>query len=244
MAQIEKFKDPSDTGEKPEDVKPAEPVAVEAAPLKGLVGIKIGMTRVFVDDTTMVPVTVVMSEGAIVSQVKTKKTDGYDAVQVGCGDVLERKISKAEVQHFVKKGLKPKRWLAEFRVQDSAPFKVGQSVSVSAFAKGDWVQVSGVTKGKGYAGGVKRHGFKGGPHSHGHGEYRNSPGSSGAQGPQHVLPGTRKPGHMGDVRSTIPHIQVADIDAEKNLILLRGSVPGANGSFLVIGPIKKGNQKV
>ncbi len=212
---------------------------VETAPLKGIVGTKIGMTRIFVDETRMVPVTVISTEGNIVTQVKTKATDGYDAVQVGYGDVAEKKISKAEVNHLAKKGLTPKRWLKEFRVKDTAPFKVGQPVPVSVFAKGEWLQVSGITRGKGYAGVMKRHGFAGLPHSHGNGEYRRHPGTNGAQGPQHVLPGTRKPGHMGVVWSTVPKIEVVDIDADKNLILLRGSIPGPNGNFVVLRPTSR-----
>jgi large subunit ribosomal protein L3 len=213
-----------------------ESTAVAAAPLKGLVGTKIGMTQIFVSETEMVPVTIIAADGIVVSQIKTKASHGYNSVQVAYGDVLDRKLSKAELLHLTKKGVKPKRQLREFRVKDTAPFSVGQSVPVSVFAKGDWVLVSGLTKGKGYAGSVKRHGFKGGPHSHGHGEYRNSPGSSGAQGPQHVLPGTRKPGHMGHVWSTIKNVKVVDVDVEKNLILLRGSVPGPNGNFVVLSP--------
>ena len=116
---------------------------------------------------------------------------------------------------------------------------MGQTVPVSVFAKGDWVQVSGFTKGKGFAGSIKRHGFAGMAHSHGNGEYRRSPGSSGAQGPQHVMPGTRKPGHMGYVYSTIPKIEVVDIDQERGLVLLRGSIPGPNGNKIVIRPTSK-----
>ena len=213
--------------------------SVESAPLKGLVGTKIGMTRIFVDDTRMVPVTVISTEGNVVTQIKTKATDGYDAVQIGYGEVLERKLSKAEAQHLIKKGLTAKRWLREFRVKDTAPFKVGQPVPVSVFAKGEWLQVSGTTRGKGYAGVMKRHGFAGLPHSHGNGEYRRHPGSNGAQGPQHVLPGTRKPGHMGAIWSTIPKIEVIDVDQDKNLILLRGSIPGPNGNFVVLRPTSR-----
>jgi len=223
--------------EKTADDVVAQPI--EAAPLKGLVGTKIGMTRIFVDDARMVPVTVISTAGNIVTLVKTKASDGYDAIQVGYGDVIEKKLSKAEAQHLIKKGLTPKRWLKEFRVKDTAPFKIGQPVPVSVFAKGEWVQVSGTTRGKGYAGVMKRHGFAGLPHSHGNGEYRRHPGTSGAQGPQHVLPGTRKPGHMGVVWSTVPKIEVVDIDAEKNLILLRGSVPGPNGNFVVLRPTSR-----
>jgi large subunit ribosomal protein L3 len=197
------------------------------------------MTRIFVDDARMVPVTVISTEGNIVTQVKTKATDGYDAVQVGYGDVIEKKLSKAEAQHLAKKGVPLKRWLREFRVKDVAPFKVGQPVPVSVFAKGEWIQVSGTTRGKGYAGVMKRHGFSGLPHSHGNGEYRRHPGSNGAQGPQHVLPGTRKPGHMGVVWSTVPKIEVVDVDSDKNLILLRGSIPGPNGNFVVLRPTSR-----
>jgi large subunit ribosomal protein L3 len=212
---------------------------IESAPLKGIVGKKIGMTRVFVDDHRMEAVTVISAEGNIVTQVKTKSNSGYDAVQIGYEPVIDKKLTKAEAQHLVKRGLKPMRWLREFRVQDVAPFKIGQTVPVSVFAKGEWVQVSGTTRGKGYAGVMKRHGFAGLPHSHGNGEYRRHPGTNGAQGPQHVLPGMRKPGHMGVVWSTVPKIQVVDVDVERNLILLRGSVPGPNGNFVVLKPTSR-----
>jgi len=217
----------------------ATAAAVETAPLKGLVGTKIGMTRIPVDSARMVSVTVVDAAGIVVTQVKSTEIDGYNAVQVGYEDVAERKLSKAEAQHLLKKSVPLKRWLHEFRVKDAAAFKVGQPVPVSVFAKGDWVQVSGFTKGKGYAGGIKRHGFAGLPHSHGNGEYRGSPGSSGAQGPQHVLPGTKKPGHLGHIWSTIPKMEIVDVDQEKGLVLLRGSIPGPNGNRIVIRPTSK-----
>lgn len=226
------------TDEVKKDIEKTEPKAAEAAvktaPLKGIIGTKIGMARIFVNDTTMVPVTVISTEDVVVSMVKKKETEGYSAVQVSYGDVLARKLSKAELNHFEKKGLKPKRFLREFRVDDAAPFEVGQVVPVTIFKKGELVDVSGMNKGRGFAGVVKRHGFAGGPHSHGHGEYRNSPGSSGAQGPQHVLPGTRKPGHKGHIWQTIQNVEVVEVDTEKNLVLLRGSVPGPNGNFVVI----------
>lgn len=223
---------------KNENENPAE--ATDAAPLKGIVGTKIGMTRVFTEDARMIPVTVISADGVIVSQVKTRATDGYDAVQVAYGDVdKDRKLSKSEVQHFTRKSLPLKRHVREFRVKDTAPFKVGQNVPVGVFEKGEWLQVSGLTKGKGYAGVIKRHGFFGLPHSHGHGEYRRHPGSNGAQGPQHVLPGTRKPGHMGHVWNSVPKIEVFSVDTERNLILLRGSVPGPNGNFVVLKPTSR-----
>ncbi|MCG3204260.1 MAG: 50S ribosomal protein L3 [Elusimicrobia bacterium] len=212
---------------------------VETAPLKGIVGTKIGMTRIFLENSDMVPVTVISTEGNIVTQIKTKEKDGYSAVQVGYGDVAEKKLSKAEAQHLSKKGLPLKRWLREFHVSDSGAFKVGQPVPANVFSKGEMVQVSGLTRGKGYAGVMKRHGFAGLPHSHGNGEYRRHPGSNGAQGPQHVLPGTRKPGRMGHVWSTVPKIEIVDVDTEKNLILLRGSVPGPNGNFVVLKPTSR-----
>jgi large subunit ribosomal protein L3 len=213
--------------------------ALPPAALKAMVGIKIGMTRIFVDETNMEPVTVVSADQVVVTQVKSREKDGYNAVQLGYGEVAERKLSKAEVNHLAKKGVALKRHLREFRVADVSNIQIGQSVPVSNFAKGEWIQVSGLTKGKGYAGVIKRHGFHGLPHSHGHGEYRRRPGSSGAQGPQHVLPGTKKPGHLGHVWSTVPKIQVADVDAEKNLILLRGSVPGPNGNLVVLRPTSR-----
>ena len=215
-----------------------EPVK-NAASLRGIVGTKIGMTRVFVDENRMIPVTVISAAGNVITQVKSKTSDGYDAVQVGYEDVAEKKLSKAEAQHLLKKNLTPKRRLHEFRVKDPSTFQVGQIVSPDVFKKGDWVQVSGLTKGKGYAGVMKRHGFAGLPHSHGNGEYRRHPGTNGAQGPQHVLPGTRKAGRMGYAWSTVPKIEVADVDVEKNLILLRGSVPGPMGNFVVVQPTSR-----
>lgn len=217
----------------------AKTTSTEAASLKGLLGTKIGMTRIFVDDTHMVPVTVISAEGLVVSQIKTKAKEGYNAVQVGYVDVLDRKISKAEINHFKKQGLATKRHLGEFRVADSSTYKVGQPVSVSGFTKGELVKVSGYSKGKGYAGVVKRHGFGGLPYSHGHGEYRNRPGSSGAQGPQHVLPGTKKPGHLGHIWKSATNVEVVDVDVERNLILVKGSIPGPNGNFVVVHPAKK-----
>jgi large subunit ribosomal protein L3 len=234
MGQEAKMENEQKTSETPET--PAENTA---APLKGIVGTKIGMTRIFIDETRMIPVTVIETAGNVVTQIKTKATDGYDAVQVGYGDVIEKKISKAEAQHLAKKNVPLKRWLHEFRVKDTTPFKVGQPVPPSVFAKGEWLQVSGTTRGKGYAGVMKRHGFAGLPHSHGNGEYRRHPGTNGAQGPQHVLPGTRKPGRMGFVWSSVPKIEVADVDTERNLILLRGSVPGPNGNFVVLKPTSR-----
>ncbi len=216
---------------------------IDAAPIKGLLGTKVGMTRVFVSETVNVAVTVISAEGLVVSQIKTKATDGYNAIQIGYGATLERKMSKAEFQHLSKKGVKPVRQLHEFKVSDTAPYKVGQPVPVSVFAKGEKVKVSGLMKGKGYAGVVKRHGFGGLPFSHGHGEYRNRPGSSGAQGPQHVLPGTRKPGNLGHVWMSVKNVEVVDVDTDKNLILIKGSVPGPNGNLIVITPAKRATAK-
>jgi large subunit ribosomal protein L3 len=208
---------------------------LEAAPLKGIVGTKIGMTRIFVDDTRMVPVTVVSTEGNIVTLVKTKASDGYDAVQIGYGDVAEKKLSKAEAQHFVKKGLKPKRWLKEFRVKDVAPFKVGQPVPATVFAKGEWLQVSGTTRGKGYAGVMKRHNFRGLPASHGASDKKRSPGSlASRRALGRVVPGQRMAGHAGhEITSTIK-IEVINVDPAQNLIYLGGAVPGPAGGLVTI----------
>lgn len=227
--------------EKKAEAAPAEEKTsgVETAPLKGLVGHKIGMTSVFISANEQVAVTVIQSSGAIVTQVKLKETDGYNAVQVGCEELPDKKANKAQAGHFKKKNIPLKRWLHEFPVQDAAPFKPGQSVPVTVFQKGDWVEVMGINKGKGFSGVMKRHNFGGLPHSHGHGEYRRSPGSSGGQQPQRVIPGTRKPGHYGHVRNTVPKIQIVDIDAEQNLILVSGSIPGPNGNRVVIRPTKK-----
>lgn len=202
--------------------------------LNGLLGTKIGMTHVFTEEGKMIPVTVILAGPVYVTQIKTAETDGYSAVQVGFGDVSDKKLTFPKFGHLKKAGMtKNVRHLREFRVDDVASFTLGQEINAEIFAEGDEIAVSGTTKGRGFAGGVKRYGFKGQHMTHGYMTHRR-PLSSGATGPQRVFKGTRKPGHMGNVSVTQKGLKVVKVDTERNLILVSGSVPGANGSLVTI----------
>ena len=199
--------------------------------VRGILGEKLGMTQVF-DDTRAVPVTVIKAGPAFVAQIKTLEKDGYDAVQLAFGEVAARKLSKAEVGHLAKAGAAPHRHLVELRgVVDVA---VGETVTVESFEPGEAIKVSGVTIGKGYQGTIKRHGFTRGPVSHGSHNVRK-PGSIGASAyPSRVFKGMKMSGRMGGTRVTQPGLVVHEVDAERNLLLVRGSVPGAKGGLVEI----------
>jgi large subunit ribosomal protein L3 len=167
-------------------------------------------------------------------QVKTKDSDGYAALQLAFGEYKERNANKPRQGHFAKAGVKPLQWLREVRVAKTDGFQVGQEIRVSNFAEGDVVDVSGVNKGKGFAGVVKRHRFRGGPSTHGQSDRERAPGSSGGQRPQRVFKGMRGPGHMGAVWTTALRLHVVKVDADRNLLLVRGSVPGPNGACLTV----------
>lgn len=202
--------------------------AAPVAPaLKAILAKKIGMTRIHDAKGIFIPVTVLEAAACRVVQVKTVENDGYPAVQLGLGDVKEKNMNKSETGHFAKAGVPVSRWLREFRLDKTEGFAPGQVVKVDQFAEGDSVDVGGLIKGKGYAGAVKRHRFKGGPKTHGQSDRWRAPGSSGRE---RVWPGKRGPGHMGDEWVTVQRLEVVGVDAEKNLMLLRGSVPGANGT--------------
>lgn len=194
--------------------------------MKGILGKKLGMSQVFDPDTgVMTPVTVIEAGPCPVVQVKTAAADGYDAVQLAFGEVAERKLSKAEVGHLKKSGFGPHRHLVELRGESGA--EVGETVTVESFQPGDRIKVSGISIGKGYQGTIKRHGFTRGPVSHGSHNIRK-PGSIGASAyPSRVFKGMRMSGRMGGVRVTQAGLVVHDVDIERNLILVRGSVPGA-----------------
>ena len=202
---------------------------------QGIIGKKIGMTQVYADDGRAVPVTVVEAGPCVVVQRKSKERDGYSSIQIG---LVERRrvkrVTKAMKGHFDKAGIPPCRVLREFRVDDGAELKVGDKLSVEMFAAGDAVSVTGISKGKGFQGVVKRHHFRGGAATHGS-MFHRAPGSIGASAfPSRVLKGMRGAGHMGQDQVTVRNLKVIRVDGAKNILLLRGAVPGANDGYVVI----------
>jgi large subunit ribosomal protein L3 len=203
--------------------------------LKGLIGRKIGMTQIFDESGRAVPVTLLEAGPCFVSQVKTPETDGYSAVQLAFGAVKPKRLSKAELGHLKVNNLPPVRVLREIRTKKIDGIKPGDELTAAVFETGDFVDVIGTSKGKGFAGAMKRHGFGGGLITHGQSDRQRATGSSG-QGstPGRVFKGKRFPGQMGNVRVTSSHIRVAMVDAERNLIAVQGSVPGAKGDTVLI----------
>jgi large subunit ribosomal protein L3 len=201
--------------------------------MPALLGTKIGMTQLFVEDGVLERVTVVQAGPCRVTGLRTEERDGYNAVQLGYGDVPERKLTKAAIGHVKKSGDAPLRHLREFR-DEGEGLEVGQELTVDVFEKGQKVKVSGVSKGKGFQGTVKRHGFSRGPVTHGSHNVR-APGSIGASAtPSRVFKGIRGPGQMGNKRVTQRGLEIVDVIADQNLVLLRGSVPGPKGSVVEI----------
>ena len=208
----------------------------------GLVGRKIGMTRLFTDDGDAVPVTVVDVSNNRVTQIKTPETDGYAAIQVAFGKRRASRVSKPAAGHFAKAGVEAGHVLSEFRVEPDqlANFKVGGQVGVDIFKVGQLVDVTGTTVGKGFAGVIKRHHFSSNRATHGNSRSHNSAGSIGmAQDPGRVFPGKRMAGHLGAVKRTAQKLQIVRIDAERQLLLIKGAVPGSEGGGLVVHPSVK-----
>ena len=208
----------------------------------GLVGRKIGMTRIFTDDGSSLPVTVLDVSNNRVTQIKTAPTDGYSAVQVAFGTRRASRVTKAAAGHFAKAGVEAGSILKEFTAspEQLASLTVGGGVGIDLFQVGQKVDVTGVTIGKGYAGTIKRHHFKSGRATHGNSKSHNVPGSIGmAQDPGRVFPGKRMTGHLGDVQRTVQNLQIVRIDAERQLILVRGAVPGAPGGDVIVRPAVK-----
>jgi large subunit ribosomal protein L3 len=203
--------------------------------VQGIIGRKVGMTQVYAEDGRAYPVTVIEAGPCVVVQRKSKDKDGYSAVQLGLVEGRKaKKVTKPMKGHFDKAGLPPCRVLREFRVADGAEVKVGDTVSVDLFAAGDRISVSGTSRGLGFQGVVKRHHFRGGAATHGS-MFHRAPGSIGASAfPSRVLPGMKAAGHMGADRVTVRNLQVVRVDAGNNLLVVRGSVPGAGGSIVVI----------
>ena len=201
---------------------------------KAIIGKKVGMTQIFDEAGKVIPVTVLEAGPCVVAQVKTVETDGYDAVQLGFGDVKENKVNKPVKGHFTKANLTLKKHLREFRLDDVSSVKVGDELKADVFAKGDKVDIQGTSKGKGFQGVIKRHGQSRGTMGHGS-MYHRRPGSMGSTStPGRVFKGKKLPGHMGRKTITIQNLEVVAVDLDKNVILVKGSVPGANGSILKI----------
>ncbi len=198
---------------------------------KGILGKKVGMTQIFAADGTLIPVTVIDVTPNVVLQKKTAETDGYQAVQLGYGDV--KSINKAEDGHAKKANTNPKRFVKEIAGEEMLAFEVGQEVKANIFVEGEIVDVTGISKGKGYAGGVKRHNFHIGPKGHGSG-YHRGVGSMGSIDAARVKKGKKMPGRLGGEVTTIQNLSIAKIDLERNVVLVRGNVPGANQSFVII----------
>jgi large subunit ribosomal protein L3 len=212
--------------------------------VRGLLGTKLGMTQTWDENNRIVPVTVVAAGTNVVTQVRQPESDGYNAVQIGFGEIDGRKVSKSKAGHFEKAGVTPRRHVVEIRTADASTYSVGQELSPELFAAGDEVDVTGTSKGKGFAGTMKRHGFSGVGASHGAHRNHRKPGSIGACAtPGRVFKGVRMAGRMGGDTVTTQNVSVHAVDAEKGLILLKGAVPGPKGGLVVIRSAAKSTVK-
>lgn len=202
---------------------------------KGIIGKKIGMTQIFDETGKVIPVTVLEAGPCVVSQKKTVENDGYAAIQVGYGDLKAHRVNKPMKGHFAKGNVAPKRTLREFRLENTDNYNVGDLIKADIFAVGEKVDVTGTSKGKGYAGGIKRWGLHRLKETHGSGPVARHAGSNGStSSPSRVFKGKKLPGHMGAEQVTVQNLLVAKIDAENNLIAVKGAVPGPNGGIVVI----------
>jgi large subunit ribosomal protein L3 len=202
---------------------------------KGILGTKLGMTQVFADDGKIVPVTVVEAGPCVVTAVRTPDADGYAAVQLGYGDINPRAVNKPEAGHFAVAGVTPRRYLAELRTADASDYTLGQEVTAEVFSAGDLVDVTAKSKGKGLAGVMKRHGFRGLGASHGTQRKHRAPGSiGGCATPGRVFKGLRMAGRMGGVRTTAPNLTVHSVDVDRGLLLIKGAVPGPSGVLVMV----------
>ncbi|MFZ3578088.1 50S ribosomal protein L3 [Virgibacillus sp. DJP39] len=207
---------------------------------KAILGRKIGMTQLFSENGELVPVTVIQAEANVVLQKRTLENDGYEAIQLGFAEAKGKHVNKAKQGHAEKASTSTKRYVREFRDAKLDEYEVGQEVSVDVFKAGDKIDVSGKSKGKGFQGAIKRHNFHRGPMSHGS-HFHRSPGSLGAVDPMRVFKGKKMPGHMGSENVTIQNLEVVNVDTERNLLLIKGNVPGAKKSFVKITSAIKAN---
>ena len=210
---------------------------------KGILGRKAGMTQVFTKEGKVIPVTVIEVEPNVVTQVKTKETDGYNAVQLGIVDRKEKNATKASIGHAKKANTNPKRFLKEIRVESTEGYELGSTLKADTFEAGEKVDVTGTSKGKGYQGVIKRHGQSRGPETHGS-RYHRRPGSMGTMRPMRVLKGKKLAGHMGSETVTIQNLEIIEVNVNDNYILVSGNVPGAKNSLVLIKSAVKGNKKV
>lgn len=211
---------------------------------KGLLGTKLGMTQLWDDENRVVPVTVIQAGPCVVTQVRTAETDGYSAVQLGFGAVKAKKVTKPTAGHFEKAGVTPRKHLVEIRTSDAAEYEAGQEITADAFEAGEQIDVTGISKGKGTAGVMKRHGFGGLRASHGVHRKHRAPGSiGGCATPGRVFKGLRMAGRMGVERVTVQNLDVHSVDAERGLILVKGAVPGPKGGLVVLRNAAKKGEK-
>lgn len=198
-----------------------------------ILGRKIGMTQVFNPEGKIIPVTAIEAGPCVVAQIKGETRDGYNAIQIGFGAIKNKNTTKAMKGHFAKAGVTPVRYLREIRTENAADYQMGQSIDVSVFKVGDIVDVAGISKGKGFAGTIKRWNFAQGPMSHGSKNHRR-PASSGAKGPARTFKGKKAPGQMGGERVTIQNLEIVRVDLEKNLLLIKGAVPGPKKGLVMV----------
>ena len=208
---------------------------------KAILTTKIGMTQIFEDNGVLLPVTVLQAGPLSVTQVKTVENDGYEAIQVGFGDIRETLVNKPRKGHFAKAGVPNKRYLKEFRFENASDYKVGQEIKADIFAVGDRIDAVGTSKGKGFQGAIKRQGLSRGPMKHGSKFHRHAGSNGAATSPGRVFKGKHMPGQMGSVRVTVQNLEIVRVDAEKNLILVKGAVPGAKKSLVMLKETVKAN---
>ena len=211
--------------------------------MKGILGRKIGMTQVFTESGKLIPVTVVEVEKNVVTQIKTKENDGYEAIQLGFGNTREKLATKASAGHTAKAQTTPKRFFREIKGVDINSYTLGQEISADIFTPGEVVDVTGTTKGKGFQGVIKRHGQSRGPMGHGS-HYHRRPGSMGTMRPMRVFKGKKLAGHMGTLTVTIQNLEVVAVDTENNVILISGNIPGPKKGLVVIKSAVKANGKI
>ena len=201
---------------------------------KAILATKIGMTQIFNEDGVLIPVTVLQAGPCVVTQIKTVENDGYSAVQVGFGDIREKLVNKPKQGHFAKAGVENKRFLTEFKFENASEYQVGQEIKADIFEAGDKVDTTAKSKGKGFQGAIKRHGQACGPMAHGSKFHRHAGSSGSASDPSKVFKGKKMPGQMGAVKVTTQNLEIVRVDAENNLLLVKGAVPGPKKSTVII----------
>ena len=209
---------------------------------KAILATKVGMTQIFNENGSLIPVTVLQATPNVVTQVKSVENDGYAAVQVGFGEIRDVLVNKPRKGHFAKAGVANKRFLREFKFENAAEYTVGQEIKADIFAEGDKIDATGITKGKGFQGAIKRHGLSRGPMKHGSKYHRHAGSNGAATTPGRVFKGKHMPGHMGAVKVTVQNLEVVKIDVENNLILVKGAVPGSKKALVTLKEtVKKAN---